>query len=170
MQTRISTLSLQKVLVVLLLCAGFAVNAEGVFKWKDADGKIHFSDAAPEEQAAQAVETINVDAINTFKDVSVSDAPNWPGFYKPDVAPTVKRVLMYSTQRCGYCKKARNYFAANHIAFTEKKIDQDKEANKEYQELHATGVPIIFVGRKRMDGFSEGSFENLYFGDKPQAQ
>ncbi|HQQ64214.1 MAG TPA: glutaredoxin family protein [Pseudomonadales bacterium] len=170
MHSRISSFSLQTVLVVLLLCMGFAVCADGVFKWKDADGKIHFSDAAPEEQTSQHVETINVDAVNTYKNVSISDAPDWPGFFKPEVQPRVKNVLMYSTARCTYCKKARNYFAANHIAFTERKIDQDKEANKEYQELHASGVPVIFVGNKRMDGFSEGSFENLFYGDKQQSQ
>jgi hypothetical protein len=38
---------------------------------------------------------------------------------------------------------------------------------EEYQQLNATGVPVILVGRKRMDGFSQSAFDQLFYGDKP---
>ena len=69
----------------------------------------------------------------------------------------------------GHCKKARRYFNERGIVFTEKKIDSDKEAWNEYQQLNATGVPVILVGRKRMDGFSQGTFDQLFYGDKPSS-
>lgn len=154
--------------VALALCAAFtvqigAVQAE-IYKWTDSNGKTHFSDAAPAEHQAQ---TISLDNINTFTKVSISDAPKWKGFYQPEITPKVKNVVMFSTERCGYCKQARRYFTERGIAFTEKKIDSDNAAWQEYQQLNATGVPVILVGRKRMNGFSQGTFDQLFYGDSP---
>lgn len=139
-----------------------------IYKWTDANGKTHYSDAAPAAQAAPAdsVQTVTLDNINTFTDVSISDAPGWEGFYKPEVKPGVKNVVMYSTARCGYCKQARAYFQSRNIAFTEKKIDEDRAAWNEYQQLGATGVPVIIVGRQRMNGFRQASFDQLFYGEK----
>ena len=36
----------------------------------------------------------------------------------------VGKVVMYSTSWCGYCKKAKNYFEANKIAYIEKDIEE----------------------------------------------
>ena len=69
---------------------------------------------------------------------------------------------MYSTDWCGYCKKARKYFGRNGISFTDYDIEKDAEARKRYQEIGAAGVPVILVGNKRMNGFSEGAFERIY--------
>jgi len=141
------------------------VQAE-IYKWTDGNGKTHFSDAAPAEQKAQ---TITLDNINTFADVSISDAPEWKGFYQPEIKPHVKNVVMFSTARCGYCKQARQYFTDRGIAFTEKKIDSDPAAMQEYQQLNATGVPVILIGRKRMDGFRQSTFDQLFYGDRPSS-
>lgn len=155
-------------IVTLVLCASFIVQSRAVqaeiYKWTDSNGKTHFSDAAPAEQKAQ---TIMLDNINTFEDVSISDAPEWKGFYQPEIKPHVKNVVMFSTARCGYCKQARQYFTERGIAFTEKKIDADPEAMQEYQQLNGTGVPVILIGRKRMDGFRQSAFDQLFYGDNP---
>ena len=147
--------------LVLAVCAAFAVQAE-VYKWTDENGKVHYSDAVPEIANAQQ---ITLDEINTFTDISISDAPGWQGFYQPERKPGVKNVVMYSTARCGYCKKARRYFTEHDIAFTEKDIEEDKAAWAEYQQLEATGVPVILIGHKRLNGFNEASFEQLFYGE-----
>jgi glutaredoxin len=150
--------------IVLAACVTLSISTEfaqaEIYKWTDSNGKTHYSDAQPAEQKA---ETVSVDDINTFTDVSISDAPEWKGFYQPEIKPRVKNVVMYSTQRCGYCKKARRYFSEHGIAFTEKLIDSDKAAYDEYKQLNATGVPVILIGRKRLNGFSESAFEQLYY-------
>lgn len=147
--------------LALLLAIATALQAE-IYQWTDSNGKVHFSDSAPATQAAKAV---TLDNINTFSDVSISDAPGWKGFYQPERKPGVKNVVMFSTERCGYCKQARRYFAERNIAFTEKKIDEDKAAWDEYQQLGASGVPVILVGRKRMDGFNRSTFDELFYGE-----
>ena len=69
---------------------------------------------------------------------------------------------MYVTQRCGYCKKARRYFQSTGIAFSEYDIDASESARAAYDRLGGRGVPMIFVGKARMDGFSEEGFKRFY--------
>lgn len=69
---------------------------------------------------------------------------------------------MYSTSWCGYCKKARAYFDDHNIDYTDYNIEKNATAKQEYQAMGATGVPVIIVGNKRMNGFSASAFEKLY--------
>lgn len=69
---------------------------------------------------------------------------------------------MYSTSWCGYCKKAKQYFKKNNITFTEYNIEKNAKAKREYKKMGATGVPVILVGKKRMNGFSQKGFEAIY--------
>jgi len=151
----------------LAVCLAFASHPElglaEIYQWTDSSGKIHYSDKPhPSQQAT----TVQLDSINTFTEVSVTDAPDWQGFYQPETKNRVKNVVLYSTENCGYCKKARRYFESKQIAFKEKKIDSDPAAFEEYKQLQATGVPVIFVGRKRMNGFNQSAFDQLFYGEK----
>ena len=76
-----------------------------------------------------------------------------------------QKVVLYSAAWCGVCKKAKRYFAENSIAYTEYDIDEDKSAKKRYKKMGATGVPMIIIGMKRMNGYSVGGFERLYQED-----
>ncbi|MGI9290354.1 MAG: glutaredoxin domain-containing protein [Gammaproteobacteria bacterium] len=69
---------------------------------------------------------------------------------------------MYSTEWCGVCKKARNYFTANDIPFKEYDVEKSTKGARDYKKLNARGVPVILVGKSRLNGFSSGKFENLY--------
>jgi len=119
-----------------------------IYKWVDAQGNVHFGDRKPEDASAERIEV----KVNTYTHVT----------YDKSIYDVGRKVVMYSTDWCGYCKKARNYFKKNHIAFTDYDIEKDSEAHKRYKKLGATGVPVILVGNKRMNGFSENSFERIY--------
>jgi glutaredoxin len=69
---------------------------------------------------------------------------------------------MYSTVRCGYCRKARAYFKANGIAFTDYDVETSDKGRQDYRRMGARGVPVILVGDQRMMGFSESAFASLY--------
>ena len=69
---------------------------------------------------------------------------------------------MYSAEWCGYCKKAKRYFNMKGISYTEYDVEKNARAKSEYEKMGATGVPVILVGKKRMNGFSEKGFEKLY--------
>jgi len=133
-------------LIITILCAS-PLHAE-MYKWVDEAGKTHFSDSKPRSVSAEPLEL----KINTYTHVTIDESIF-------DVGP---EVIMYSASWCGYCKKARRYFNKNKIRFTEYDIEKNARAKRKYDKLHATGVPVILVGKKRMNGFSEEGFERIY--------
>ena len=70
-------------------------------------------------------------------------------------------VVMYSTQWCPYCRKARAYFERHKITYVEYDIEESAQNLAQYRALNGRGVPLILVGDKRMQGFSVQAFEGL---------
>lgn len=130
-------------------------NAE-IYKWRDKDGNLHFGDKPPVEAKSQKVKL----RVNTYEDVQVFDREAWTEDRKKK--SSAKRVVMYSTQWCGVCKKAKNYFAKNKIPYTSYDIENNKKAQMDFKAMGATGVPVILIGNKKMLGFSPGRFQKLY--------
>lgn len=73
-----------------------------------------------------------------------------------------QKVVMYATSWCPYCQQARNYFREQGIAYTEYDIERDAEAKRRYQAFGGRGIPVIFVGKRRMNGFSVSGFNKIY--------
>lgn len=143
----------------LALCASIlwgpaAARAE-IYKWVDADGRVQFSDQPPAQAEA---EEVRLSPINTFRGVSVEDyeAAETSGHVRP------KRVVMYSADWCGVCTRAKRFFVGKGIPFQERDIERSGTARKEWERMNASGVPVILVGGKRMNGFSENRFRDLY--------
>ena len=64
-------------------------------------------------------------------------------------------VVMYSTDWCGVCRRARQYFEQNDIAFVEHDVDRDPQARAEYLLLNPRrSVPTIKIGDEVIVGFS----------------
>ena len=70
-------------------------------------------------------------------------------------------VIMFTTRWCPYCHQAREYFKRHSITYTEYDIEVSKENSAKFRALGGTGVPLIIVGNKRMDGFTPRSFNDL---------
>lgn len=73
-----------------------------------------------------------------------------------------EKVVMYATSWCPYCRQARNYFHQQGISYTEYDIERDANAKRRYQAFGGRGVPVIFVGKRRMNGFSVSGFNKIY--------
>lgn len=121
----------------------------GVYKWVDEQGNIHFSDRRPQSSDSEKLE---LPEINTYTGVT----------YDTSAFDSGKKVIMYSAEWCGVCKKAKRYFKKNRIPFTEYDIEKNAKAKQRYKQLGATGVPVILYGKQRMNGFSPGAFERIY--------
>lgn len=139
----------RSLLCLLLLVFAFATQAE-IYKWTDTNGKVHFSDQKPAHPGLAPLEL----KVNTYQSVSY-------GKTNSNVSGNGK-VVMYSTDWCGYCKQARKYFKQQFISFTEYDIEKNARARAQYAKLGATGVPVILVGNKRMNGFSVKGFRKIY--------
>ena len=129
----------------LLLCStGWAE----IYKWTDEKGRVHFSDS---KQGQQNAETVTI-KINSYEHVSYGDLSYDSG----------KKVKLFYADWCGFCKKAKRYFRAKGIPFEVLDIEKSRAAKREFDALGGTGIPLILVGKKRMQGFTEQGFERLY--------
>lgn len=139
-----------KYLSIILLMIPLLASAE-IYKWTDESGRVHYGDTPSDKGAAEKV----IVEINSYKNVTYENIE----FYQ-DTSST--RVTMYGTSWCGYCKKARQYFKQNNIAYIEYDIEKDARAKKTYDSLGSKGVPVIIVGKKKMNGFSVDGFMSIY--------
>lgn len=138
--------------VMLLLVFSSSVVAE-IYKWIDADGNPQFSDRAPSGTGA---EQVDLRAINTIKSVSVATLS--------DRDASTSTVILYSAGWCGVCKQARAYMQRQGIPYREFDVEKTARGRKDFRRLGGTGVPVILIGRQRMNGFSIRRFEELYNG------
>ena len=141
-------IKIKNVLLTLMLLVFSCSAYAGIYKWTDKQGNVHFSDRKPKDYEP---ESLNL-KINSYSTVS----------YEFATVNHSKGVVMYSTSWCGYCKKARAYFDQHNITYTDYNIEKNAVAKQEYQAMGATGVPVIIVGNKRMNGFSVKGFQKLY--------
>lgn len=163
---RLSRSMIKNVTQASFLCLCLAVvqvNAYAeVYRWVDDRGRVQFSDQAPESKKAEVVELAE---ISTYQGVTVSEVEEGieSGPVRQKKSIRRKRVVIYSAQWCGMCRKAKNYFKRKKIPFKEYDIEKSRNARRSYDKLNATGIPVILIGKKRMDGFSKYRFDKIYF-------
>lgn len=126
--------------------------AAEVYKWVDENGDTHFGDQKPEGLTVEALDL----------EITSYSFPKIEANTLPPAANSGHQVVMYSTTWCGFCKKARQFFHAKGIAFKEYDVEHSAKGRRDYQRLNGRGVPIILVGKKRMNGFSKKRFLELY--------
>jgi glutaredoxin len=124
------------------------VAIAGIYRWVDESGNVYFADKPSPHHPSEAVKI----RINTYECVT-HDTSSF------DVG---KKVVMYSASWCGVCKRARRYFEEKGIKFTEYDVENSVKGRAEFKRLGANGVPVILVGKQRMNGFSVDGFERLY--------
>jgi glutaredoxin len=143
-----------QIVIIFILAFVMQASHSQIYMWKDGDGKVHFGDKKPTNNKSEKIQL----KINTYKSVTID-----PSILKSTKKTnTNKSVTIYSTTWCSICKKAKRYFNKNNISYIEYDIDKDKAAKKRHKAMGATGVPVIFIGNRRMNGFSAASFERIY--------
>ncbi len=138
---------------ILLALLAFSASAQGVFKWTDAQGVVHFSDRKPADQAVEGVqlEAAPPDAVAAApEDATVAPAP------EPPIQPGPKRrlsITMYSSVDCGYCARARKYFAGRSLNYAERDISNPQNRAL-WKQLGGEGVPLFVINGQVSSGFS----------------
>ncbi len=73
----------------------------------------------------------------------------------------MKNVVIYSSNTCGYCTMAKEYFNENKVEFTEKNVSTDLEARKDLMAKGFMGVPVIYVEDEVIQGFDKAKLDEL---------
>ena len=72
----------------------------------------------------------------------------------------MKKVIIYSTPTCTYCKMAKDLFNEKKVAYEEYDVAADLEKRKEMVEKSGQlGVPVIDIGGKIMVGYDKAAIE-----------
>jgi glutaredoxin len=141
--------------LLLAFLAFTSIAASDVYRWTDEHGRIHFGDKPPADAATEQVDI----RVNTYESPQIVYQPSDKSIA---TAAGRKSVVMYSAAWCGVCKRAAAYFNAKSIPFQEYDVETSARGKADFKRLGGRGVPVILVGKTRMNGFSAQNFEQLY--------
>jgi len=69
-------------------------------------------------------------------------------------------VTIYTTPTCGYCKKAKEFFRARGVSFTEYNVAADRrKAEEMVRRSGQMGVPVIEISGRIIVGFNQAEIE-----------
>lgn len=139
--------------LVLMLTVSAAL-AQGVYRWTDKDGKVHYSDQPPPPTV-----TKNVEQKKLIGNVIDTDKLSFAA------QEAVKRnpVTLYVSKDCGdFCKNGRDLLAKRGVPFSEKDAQNDPKAAEELKALAgALEVPLLVVGAQNNKGFDADAWQKL---------
>ncbi|KPK20902.1 MAG: glutaredoxin [Dehalococcoidia bacterium SG8_51_3] len=73
-----------------------------------------------------------------------------------------KKVVVYSTPTCPYCKRVKDYLTQKDVAFSDYNVAEDREKAKEMiDKSKQMGVPVIVVDSDVVVGFNQAKLDSL---------
>lgn len=146
-----------RIFLAFLLWAVCLPGQADIYKWTDANGRVHFTDKPPVEKQAEQVKLGPINTYNAPSKIFIDETLARP-VSKPG---RLASVVVYSTTWCGVCVRAKKWLSDNRIRFTEYDVEKNERGRRDYIQLGARGVPVILVGKQRMNGFSPGRMQQM---------
>lgn len=67
-----------------------------------------------------------------------------------------QKVIIYATSWCPWCKRTKEFLAANKIAFEERDVEKKREwAEEMVKKSGQTGTPVLEINGRIIVGFDE---------------
>jgi len=156
-----------KLLVVILLqflsasilCGAIAAE---VYRWKDKNGNVFFSDVPPALGDAEVV-TIKEEPASSPATRPKFNSAKPKGGSRDEKRPYSSiRVILYKTSWCDYCRQAREYLQSLSVDLVEYDIERDRSVRAEMLKKSggARGVPLVDVEGIIIHGYSPGQMKN----------
>ncbi|TYK65385.1 glutaredoxin family protein [Colwellia echini] len=73
----------------------------------------------------------------------------------------MKKVVLYTMDKCPHCQTAKRYLEQQGIAFRLCNIKTPK-GQKEFASTRLRGVPVLKIGDQLLNGFSIKGFTEMY--------
>lgn len=73
----------------------------------------------------------------------------------------MKNIKIYTSDTCGRCVQAKEYFKKNNIKYVEHNINKNSEARKELIGMGYMSVPVILIDEDHVLGFDLKRIEQL---------
>ena len=124
-------------------CSG--ALAQQMYKWKDGEGVVHYSDTPPPVK----------DKKVEVKDFSGASTPMTPAVPLPfALAQAVKNnpVVIYTASNCTPCDQAKNALRDRGVPFSEKTVSSEADRAR-LEQAGGSKVPFIAIGSKTLAGY-----------------
>ncbi|MBI4117006.1 NrdH-redoxin [Candidatus Pacearchaeota archaeon] len=66
-----------------------------------------------------------------------------------------RKIILYSATWCPHCKRAKDFFKKHKINFTNKDVEDKKNAEEMVRKSKQTGIPVLEISGKITVGFDE---------------
>ena len=133
----------------LAIALPLAADAQQVYRWVDADGRVQYSDQPPPRGAQNVQE----------KNIGGSSIQNNELSLVAQDAQKKNPVTVYVSECGESCDAARAYLNKRGIPHTMVDPTRSLELNKKFkEETGGSVVPVLKVGEKRLSGWSESSW------------
>lgn len=73
----------------------------------------------------------------------------------------MKKIKIYTSDTCGRCVQAKEYFKQNNIEYFEYNINRNSKARKELIGMGYMSVPVILIDEAHVLGFDLKRIEQL---------
>ncbi len=140
-------------LILAALTVSTTAMAAELYRWTDADGRVHYTDMPPPSAAA----------VNTETKRTYTETPAPALSYAMRKTAADFPVTLYTSENCGvYCDNARALLQERGIPFTEKKILTEDERSA-FKKLFNDNdlLPSAMVGVRQLVGFETGTWNTL---------
>lgn len=142
--------------VLLWLLPGLALA--GVYKWTDAQGRVHYGDAPPAESR------------NTASASKLKLQSHGGSAQVRQIATKESGVVMYSAEWCGVCQEAKQFMRDNGIPFREWDVEKSEYGEMRFNQLGGDGVPVITLGNQVMQGFDPARLLRMWNESRAQGR
>jgi glutaredoxin len=144
---------MRTVLAAALCLASFAASAQ-IYRWTDAQGRVHVTDTPP-PASAKGARKIG-EAAPEGAGPAGTQQP-----YALQQAQARYPVTLYTTPGCDACTQARKLLNARGLPFSETSITENQQLEKLKEISGGTSVPVIVVGSTVQRGFEPGLYERM---------
>ncbi len=135
-------------MAVWLAAASTSLGAAQLYQWKDAQGRMVYSDHPPPPSIKQSEQ-------KSFKGNLIETGES----YATRTAREKYPITLYSTACGAPCDQARQLLTERGVPFSGKDPQASPEAQAELKKLTGQArVPVLFVGNEKIDGFESGQW------------
>jgi len=136
---------------IFCMFAVYSAQSASLYRWVDADGKVHYTDQPPPPNAAKRVEE---------KKIHTRSADDVQLPYATRLAAKNFPVTLFNSDCGEVCTKARAHLAARGIPFGEKNASSPEVAEELRKLVGGLVVPVLVVGRAiRLKGYEAAAWD-----------
>jgi glutaredoxin-like YruB-family protein len=77
----------------------------------------------------------------------------------PSPLPGTAEVLLYATEWCGYCARARAMLDTRGVSYREYDVEKSATGRTQFAQLGGRGVPVVVIGEKVIHGFNKHAID-----------